>query len=109
MGSSKPKKLIRGQPNMAGRVWAMAAIDFVSSDGVPYFTFQLHIENHVGPPENEWPVLYFDLRKQGADAVAAIVAAAYVAQTVLDVFLENPNDKSMRVKAIQASKPPSPC
>ena len=63
----------------------MAAIDAVSSDYRPYFTFQLHVT--VSPPEHEFPVFYFDLGKQGAEAVVSIVASAYVAQTELDVFL----------------------
>jgi hypothetical protein len=49
-------------------------------------------------------LLYFDLTKQGTETVAAIVAAAYVAQTKIDVFLEDPKD--MFVKSIQATKPP---
>jgi len=103
---SEPRKLLQAAPDMTGRVWSMAAIEFASGDGRPYFAFQLHVENFVGPPEMEWPVLYFDLGKQGADAVVAIVAAAYAVQTELDVFLEDP--VQMRVKSIQASKAPKP-
>lgn len=82
-------KLIRGEPDITGR--SMAAIDLPKPTLTPYFTLGLHVEEHSdkpGVPENEWPLLYFDLTKQGAETVAAIVAAAYVAQTKIDVFLE---------------------
>ena len=100
-------KLIRGEPDITGRVWSMAAIDLPKPTLNPYCTLGLHVEEHSAKPsvpENEWPLLYFDLTKQGAETVAAIVAAAYVAQTKIDVFLEDPKD--MFVKSIQATKPP---
>ena len=81
--------------------------DFPKPTPTPYFTFGLYVEEHSdkpGIPVIEWPVLYFDLTKRGAETVAAIVAAAYVAQTKIDVFLEDPIN--MFVKSIQASKPP---
>jgi hypothetical protein len=101
----KRKELISQKPHITGRVWSMATIDFPKPTGTPYFTFGLHVE-HFDPatPESEWPVLYFDLTKQGAATVASVVAAAYVAKTELDVFLEDQENKF--VKWIQASKPP---
>jgi hypothetical protein len=92
---------MKAKPNLTGHVWSMAAVDHVNSDNKPYFTFSLNLPS--APPEDQFPVLYLDLRKEGAQAVVAIVAAAYSAKTEIDVFLE---DKSMRVAWIQASKPP---
>lgn len=91
------------RPDITGRVFAIAAIDFIDADGIPYFTFSLYLKG--APPEKQHQVLYFDLNKQGAQAVVSIVCASYSVQTDLDVFLESPK-KAMRVKFVQASKPP---
>jgi hypothetical protein len=92
---------MKDKPNFTGPVWSMAAVDHVNADGKPYFTFSLNVAS--APPKDQFPVLYLDLSKAGAQAAVSVVAAAYCAKTEIDVFLE---DKSMRVAWIQASKPP---
>jgi hypothetical protein len=94
----------RKEPDLSGSVWSVAAIDFVSADGVPYFTFTIYRPDV--PPKRQFTTLYFDLNKRGAHAVVSIVCAAYSVQTVLDVFLEKSTDPSKRVSSVQASKPP---
>src|SRR5437868_1554906 len=96
--------MARKKPDFSGTVWSLAAIDFVSADGVPYFTFTVY--RPAAPPNDRFSTLYFDLNKRGAQAVVSIVCAAYSVQTTLDVFLEKPNDPSMRVSWVLASNPP---
>lgn len=43
-------KLIRGEPDITGRVWSMAAIDLPKPTLTPYFTLGLHVEEHSDKP-----------------------------------------------------------